>query len=89
MPQAIAHRFTKKKKRQTHLSFTFGINVFSLFFYADKPDISLERSSVQGGEGMPAVLSCSVHADPPAKVHWEKNGIEIDSKNAAIVRASR
>ncbi len=44
---------------------------------------------MQGGEGMPAVLSCSVHADPPAKVHWEKNGIEIDSKNAAIVRASR
>ncbi len=36
---------------------------------------------MQGGEGIPAMLSCLVRADPPAKVHWEKNGMEIGVEN--------
>ncbi|XP_053573294.1 neogenin-like [Bombina bombina] len=45
-----------------------GIRTFTPFYFLTEPvDIVTLR-------GSPAVLNCSVHAEPPAKIEWKKDG---------------
>lgn len=44
------------------------INVQTILFYSDPPEVSVLKSWVNSGEGLEARLDCIVHADPPAEV---------------------
>ena len=73
---------------------TGPLKIFHLFhvlhcvcFFSDKPEIVVESNAVQGGEGLPATLTCHVHADPQASVSWHKNTIPIgESGGSAMAR---
>ena len=78
----MGHPVSKGFKMDHRFVVAFGLQDLDIF--PDKPVVHISTPVVHSGEGQPAILECSVHADPRANVAWYKNTLLIDNRSVML-----